>query len=111
MNGICVEINKGEIIAIVGPSGAGKSTLVDLIPRFYDVTDGKILLDGSDLRNIKIDSLRNLMGIVAQETILFNDTVKNNIAYGSKENTDEQIIQAAKTANAHNFIMELYGWI
>jgi subfamily B ATP-binding cassette protein MsbA len=107
LNNVCLEINKGEIIAIVGPSGAGKSTLVDLIPRFYDVTDGKVLLDGRDLRDIKINALRSLMGIVAQETILFNDTVRNNIAYGSKHITDEKIIEAAKTANAHNFILEL----
>ena len=102
----CV-IKKGEIAAIVGASGSGKSTMVDLIPRFFDVTAGSILLDGVDLREINIDSLRAQMGIVTQETILFNDSVANNIAYGSPDITIEKITKAAKIANAHSFISEL----
>lgn len=101
------EVNAGETVAIVGPSGAGKSTLVDLIPRFYDVTDGKVTIDGLDVRDINMDSLRSLMGIVTQETILFNDTVRNNIAYGHQEVEFEKIVAAAKVANAHDFILSL----
>ncbi|MCS7230372.1 MAG: ABC transporter ATP-binding protein [Candidatus Kryptonium sp.] len=100
-------VNKGEILAIVGPSGAGKSTLVDLVPRFYDPTKGRILIDGIDLRLLKIKSLRDKIGIVTQETILFNDTVKNNIAYGLENYPMEKIIEAAIAANAHDFIMQL----
>ncbi len=100
-------VKKGEILAIVGPSGAGKSTLVDLIPRFYDPVKGKILIDGIDLRMLKIKSLREKVGIVAQETILFNDTVRNNIAYGLQDCPMERIIEAAIMANAHDFIMQL----
>ena len=99
---------KGEVIALVGPSGAGKSTLVDLIPRFYEPTAGRILVDGIDSRDIKLASLRSLTGIVSQDTVLFNDTVRNNIAYGAAEKfTDEQIVGAARAANAHGFISEL----
>ncbi len=100
-------VKKGEILAIVGPSGAGKSTLVDLIPRFYDPVKGRILIDGIDLRMLKIKSLREKIGIVAQETILFNDTVRNNIAYGLQDCPMERIIEAAIMANAHDFIMQL----
>src|SRR4030065_918754 len=85
LNNINLEINKGEVLAIVGPSGAGKSSLVDLIPRFYDVTDGSILIDGIDIRIITMKSLRSFIGVVTQETILFNDTVRNNIAYGLQD--------------------------
>ncbi len=98
------KVKKGQVVAIVGPSGAGKSTLVDLIPRFYDPTEGCVLIDGIDIRKIKIKSLRRLMGIVTQETILFNDTVRNNIAYGLKDTPFEKIVEAAKAANAHDFI-------
>ncbi|MBI5022025.1 MAG: ABC transporter ATP-binding protein [Ignavibacteriales bacterium] len=101
------EINAGETVAIVGPSGAGKSTLVDLIPRFYDVSDGSVTIDGMDVRSITMDSLRSLMGIVTQETILFNDTVRNNIAYGHQEVEFDKIVAAAKVANAHDFISSL----
>ncbi len=104
LKNINFKIKKGQIIAIVGPSGAGKSTLVDLIPRFYDLTKGNLFFDGIDIRKVKINSLRNLMGIVTQETILFNDTVKNNIAYGESEIPIQQIIEASKAANAHKFI-------
>lgn len=99
---------KGEVVALVGPSGAGKSTLVDLIPRFYEPTGGRIVVDGLDARDIKLAALRSLTGIVSQDTVLFNDTVKNNIAYGSPDKfTDEQIVAAARAANAHGFISEL----
>ncbi|NOY05565.1 MAG: ABC transporter ATP-binding protein [Chlorobi bacterium] len=97
-------INVGEVVAIVGPSGAGKSTLVDLIPRFYDVVKGSITIDGIDVRRIRIESLRGKMGIVTQETILFNDTVRNNIAYGITDISQEELERAARAANAHDFI-------
>ena len=103
---INVEIPKGKTIAIVGESGAGKSTLVDLIPRFYDVTSGLITIDGTDIRDVKTDDLRKLMGYVNQEPILFNDTIFNNIAFGVEGATMEQVVEAAKIANAHEFIME-----
>lgn len=99
--------NKGEIIALVGPSGAGKSTLIDLIPRFYDPVSGRILIDGHNVKNLRVANLRALMGIVTQETILFNDSIKNNIAYGLSGISQEQIETAAKAANAHNFIIEM----
>lgn len=100
-------VEKGKIIALVGESGGGKSTMVDLLPRFYDVTEGSILIDGHDLRDYRIDHLRGLMGIVTQESILFNDTLFNNIAFGSINATYEDVVAAAKVANAHNFIMEM----
>lgn len=99
-------IGKGRSVAIVGESGAGKSTLVDLIPRFYDVTGGSISIDGTDIRELSIRSVRSLIGYVNQEPILFNDTIFNNIAFGSKDATMEEVIAAAKIANAHDFIME-----
>lgn len=102
-----LRLRKGEIIAIVGPSGGGKTTLIDLIPRFYDPIDGRILIDGIDLRQIELKSLRDKIGIVTQETILFNDTVRNNIAYGLDDCPMEEIVEAAKAANAHDFIMEM----
>lgn len=104
---ISFTVEKGEILALVGPSGGGKSTLVDLIPRFYDPTSGKIFIDGIDLRDIKIQNLRKLMGIVTQETFLFNESIRNNIAYGLQDCPLEKIIEAAITANAHNFILEM----
>ena len=100
------EVSKGDIIALVGPSGGGKSTLVDLIPRFYDPTSGSILIDGEDLRNYTIDSLRSKMGIVTQETFLFNTSIRENIAYGLSNYPEEKIIEAAKAANAHEFIIQ-----
>jgi subfamily B ATP-binding cassette protein MsbA len=100
-------VRKGEVLAIVGPSGGGKTTLVDLIPRFYDPTGGSVRMDGLDLRQIEIRSLRDHIGIVTQETILFNDTVRNNIAYGLDECRLDRIIEAAKAANAHAFIEEM----
>lgn len=105
---VTFEATRGEVIALVGASGAGKSTLVDLIPRFYEPTTGRILLDGIDTRDIALASLRGLTGIVSQDTVLFNDTVRNNIAYGSAERfTDAQIEGAARAANAHAFIAAL----
>jgi subfamily B ATP-binding cassette protein MsbA len=104
---VTFEINAGERIAIVGPSGGGKSTLVDLLPRFYDPLEGRIAIDGMDIRDLTVASLRGLMGIVTQETILFNDSVRNNIAYGRAETPLDDIIAAAKVANAHEFIMRL----
>jgi ATP-binding cassette, subfamily B, bacterial MsbA len=106
---------KGDVVALVGASGAGKSTLVDLIPRFYEPTGGRIVFDGVDAREIKLSSLRSLTGIVSQDTVLFNDTVRNNIAYGTAGRfTSEEIERAARAANAHQFIAELpngYGTV
>ena len=104
---INLSIRAGEIIAFVGMSGGGKTTLVNLIPRFYDVTQGCILIDGRDIRDITVESLRAQIGIVTQQTILFNDTVRNNIAYGDIDRTENEIIAAAKAANAHDFISHL----
>ena len=107
LKNVSFNLSKSEIVALVGPSGGGKSTLVDLIPRFYDPIGGRILIDGTDIKEISIESLRSLMGIVTQETYLFNESIKNNIAYGLGDFPMDIIVQAAKTANAHNFIMEL----
>ena len=107
LKNISFNLKKSEIVALVGPSGGGKSTLVDLIPRFYDPFAGRILIDGTDIKEISIESLRGLMGIVTQETYLFNESVKNNIAYGLGEFPFDRIVQAARTANAHDFITEL----
>ncbi|MGB1247357.1 MAG: ABC transporter ATP-binding protein [Chitinophagales bacterium] len=101
-----LEIKAGNVLALVGPSGAGKTTLADLIPRFYDVQEGEITIDGIDIRKYAKSDLRQLMGIVTQDSILFNDTVKNNIAFGINA-SEEQIIEAAKIANAHEFITEM----
>ncbi|MFC2085504.1 ABC transporter ATP-binding protein, partial [Bacteroidota bacterium] len=98
---------RSQILALVGSSGSGKTTLVDLLPRFYDPTSGKILIDGINIKLLKIENLRSLMGIVTQETVLFHESVKNNIAYGLKNYPLNKIIEVAKIANAHNFIMEL----
>ncbi len=101
-----LKIKKGQTVALVGPSGSGKSTLTDLIPRFYDPIDGQILIDGIDIRDYKILELRGLMAIVTQESILFNDTVANNISFANKEISDKQIEESARIANAHSFIAE-----
>ena len=106
LHGIDLEIPKGKTIAIVGASGAGKSTLVDLIPRFYDPSSGSVTVDGIDIKDVSLHSLRSLMGNVNQESILFNDTIFNNIAFGVEGATQEQVEAAAKIANAHEFIME-----
>jgi subfamily B ATP-binding cassette protein MsbA len=104
---VSFEVKKGKTVALVGSSGAGKSTIADLLPRFYDVTDGAILIDGKPLQTLKLKDLRKQMGIVSQEAILFNDTVRNNIAFSSEHATDDAIIAAAKAANAHEFILQL----
>ncbi|MEM9389509.1 MAG: ABC transporter ATP-binding protein [Bacteroidota bacterium] len=106
LNGIDLKIKKGTTVALVGQSGGGKSTLVDLIPRFYDPTEGDIKIDGHSLKEVKIEDLRRLMGIVTQESILFNDTIFNNIAFGIENAAEEDVVQAAKIANAHEFIIE-----
>ena len=99
-------IPKGKMIALVGQSGSGKSTLVDLIPRYYDVQEGEVLIDGINVKDLKIHDLRRLIGNVNQEAILFNDTFKNNIRFGNDEATDEQVANAARIANAYDFIMQ-----
>jgi subfamily B ATP-binding cassette protein MsbA len=104
---INLTVKFGEVLALVGTSGGGKSTLVDLIPRFHEVSDGKILIDGVDIRDVSLSSLRRQIAVVTQHTILFNDTVRNNIAYGDPTRSDEEIIAAAKAAHAYDFIQEL----
>jgi len=104
---LSLTVRAGEVLALVGSSGAGKTTLVNLIPRFYDPTEGAILIDGVDLREIRLAALRRQIGIVSQETLLFDDTVRNNIAYGKDEITDEAVMEAARAAYAHEFIMKL----
>lgn len=107
LRNINLTIRAGEVVAFVGMSGGGKTTLVNLIPRFYDVTAGQILIDGHDIRDVSLISLRRQIGIVTQQTILFNDTVRNNIAYGSQGCSEKEIIEAARAANAHDFIVNL----
>ena len=107
LKNIDAEIKKGEITAIVGPSGSGKSTFVDLIPRFYDVDEGNILIDDINIKKIKLNSLYKLIGIVTQQTILFNDTIKNNIIYGKSKTTEAEILDAIKIANLTEFIKKL----
>ena len=107
LHDLTLEAKPGQVIAFVGPSGAGKSTIANLIPRFYDVTAGSIKIDDFDIRDVKIQSLREQIGVVPQETMLFSGSVKDNIRYGRLDATDEEIIEAAKAANAHNFIMNL----
>ena len=106
IHGVSFEVRKGETVALVGPSGGGKSTLSELMERFYDTDSGDILIDGVSIRNYKQDSLRAAMSLVSQETVLFNDTIKSNIALGRTNATDEEIVAACKVANAHNFIVE-----
>jgi len=106
LQNIDLTIEKGKIIALVGPSGGGKSTLVDLIPRFMDVTGGQILFDGIDLRDLDQDSLRDMIGVVNQESILFNDTIFNNIAFANLSASQEEVEAAARIANAHEFIVK-----
>ena len=104
LTNINLTIKKGQTVALVGPSGSGKSTLADLLPRFYDATQGQILIDGHDVRACTLHSVRAQMGIVAQESILFNDTILSNIRFNTQA-TDEEVMEAARIANAHEFIM------
>jgi subfamily B ATP-binding cassette protein MsbA len=106
IHGVSLEVQPGEILALVGPSGAGKSTIFNLIPRFYDPTDGLIQIDGYDLRSITLESLRAQMAIVPQETLLFGGTIRENILYGKLEASEAEMIEAAQAANAHEFIMK-----
>ena len=107
LHDINMTIDKGKTIAIVGQSGSGKSTLVDLIPRYHDITEGEILIDGKNIKDMSLHALRSIIGNVNQEAILFNDTVFNNIAFGVEHATQEQVEAAARIANAHDFIMEM----
>ena len=102
-----LHVPAGDYVALVGSSGAGKTTLCSLLPRFYDVTEGRILLDGKDIRDVKLKDLRDEIGIVQQDVYLFAGTIIDNIRYGRPDATDEEVIRAAKAANAHEFIMEL----
>jgi subfamily B ATP-binding cassette protein MsbA len=104
---VSLKIRAGEVVAFVGMSGGGKTTLVNLIPRFYDVSEGRIAIDGTDIRTVTLESLRAQIGIVTQQTILFNDTVRGNIAYGDVRRSDGDVIRAAQAANAHDFILKL----
>jgi len=107
LRGFNLNVPKGHSVALVGQSGSGKSTIANLVTRFYDVNEGEIKIDGVGIKNMSKKSLRNLMGLVTQDSILFNDTVKNNIGLGKEDATEEEIIEAAKIANAHQFISEL----
>ena len=106
LDNVNLTIEKGKTIALVGSSGAGKSTLADLVPRFHDVTGGEVLIDGINIKDYSLHSVRSLMSIVTQEPILFNDSIANNIRLGKETATEEEIIEAAKVANAHNFIIQ-----
>ena len=106
LKNISVKIPKGKTVALVGQSGSGKSTFVDLLPRLYDIQQGEILIDGIDIRQLKIFDLRHLMGNVNQDAILFNDTIYNNIVFGVDSASPEEVEAAARVANAHDFIME-----
>jgi ATP-binding cassette subfamily B protein len=107
LQGVSLEARPGEMIAIVGPTGAGKTTIINLLPRFWDVTQGTITIDGHDIRDVTRHSLREQMGIVLQDAFLFGDTVMNNIRYGRPQATDDEVIEAAKLARAHDFIQKL----
>jgi len=107
LNEINFTVNPGETVAFVGMSGGGKSTIISLIPRFYDVTGGTVRIDGYDLRDVSVKSLRDQIGIVLQDSILFSDSVKSNILMGSPDASDEEVVAAAKAANAHDFIESL----
>ena len=111
LNNINLKIPHGKTVAIIGPSGGGKTTLCNLIPRFYELDGGRITIDGIDIQDIKIKSLRNAIGTVQQDVYIFSGTIKDNIAYGKPDATDEEIIEAAKKANIHDVIMSLeYGY-
>src|SRR6185436_11458824 len=107
LRGVSFEARAGEVLAIVGTSGAGKTTLMNLLPRFYDVEEGQITIDGVDIREVSMKSLRDQIGLVTQETVLFNDTVRANIAYGLEDVDETRIESAARAAFAHDFILDL----
>jgi subfamily B ATP-binding cassette protein MsbA len=107
LNNILLDIHAGEVLALVGPSGAGKTTMVNLIPRFYDVASGQVCIDGQDVRSVKVQSLREQIGIVPQETLLFGGTVRENILYGKLDASEEELTSAARSANADSFIQAL----
>lgn len=107
LDGINLNIDKGKVVALVGSSGAGKSTMVNLVPRFYDVSDGRVTIDGIDIRKLHLRTLRKQLGIVAQDTVLFSGTIEDNIAYGSDDYDSKKVVEAAKAANAHGFIKAL----
>ncbi|HCX66492.1 MAG TPA: multidrug ABC transporter permease, partial [Rhodobiaceae bacterium] len=107
LNGVDIEIPKGHTVALVGPSGAGKSTILNLVPRFYDPTQGRVLIDGKDVREVTLSSLRAASALVTQEPFLFDDTIRANIAYGTPGATDAQVEEAARNAAAHEFIVTL----
>src|SRR5581483_5956731 len=107
MQDLNLEVKAGEVVALVGPSGGGKTTIANLLPRFYDVVAGAVTIDGRNVRDVSLASLRSLIGIVAQDTFLFNDTVANNIAYGRPGVSQQEIERAAETALAHEFIMRM----
>jgi subfamily B ATP-binding cassette protein MsbA len=107
LNDVSFTVPRGSVVALVGSSGAGKSTVVDLLSRFFDVTQGAIRVDGRDIRDLRVPDLRALLGIVSQETVLFHDTVRSNISYGRPDATPEQVEEAARAANAHEFIEKM----
>jgi ABC-type multidrug transport system fused ATPase/permease subunit len=107
LKNINLKIEKGKTIALVGQSGSGKTTLADMLPRFYESDKGALSIDNTDIKDLKTDCVRNLIGVVTQESVLFNDTVKNNIVFGMQNISDNDIINAAKIANAHEFIIQL----
>lgn len=107
LKNVSFKVNPGDSIALVGATGAGKTTIINLLSRFYDVTDGSVLIDGIDVRSVTLESLRGQMGIMLQDTFLFSDTIKENIRYGRLDATDDEVIAAAKAVNAHDFIMKL----
>jgi ABC-type multidrug transport system fused ATPase/permease subunit len=100
-------VSPGQMVGIVGPTGSGKSTIVSLVPRFYDVTSGSVTIDGIDVRDYKLHAIRNQIGFVLQDTVLFGGTVRDNIAFGRPDATDDEIVAAAKLANAHEFILAM----